>query len=464
MDEFRANPNRTFDQEEYLSSDYLRRMVLDFIQMQEFMRQPLVFDRGEGVWIWDVKGERYLDGISGVWVVNLGHGNQRIINAMKEQLDRLSFCSPILSTNTRAFELVDLLGKITPSGLTTIKLLSGGSEATETAMKLARQYFQQTGRPNKRTIVSRYLNFHGVTLGALTATGIANRKWMFEPLCGGFRHVPPPYCLRCPYKLSYPDCDILCARIVEQIIEYEDPDTVAAFVGEPIQLSTGNIVPPPEYWPIIREICDKYDVMIISDEIVTGFGRTGKMWGADTFDTVPDILCMGKGMSGGYAPLAGVAFRDEVAEVFFGEPELAFADGHTYGGNPVSSAAGIAAIQELLERNLVQRSHDMGQYLQQRLNELKDLGVIGEVRGEGLMVAVEFVQDYNTMEPFSKDIRFGVKVGKNCVHKQKLLVRSAPNWIALAPPLIVTEEEIDIIVQRLAQAIKEELKQVTAKL
>jgi adenosylmethionine-8-amino-7-oxononanoate aminotransferase len=327
-------------------------------------------------------------------------------------------------------------------------------------MKLVRQYFQQIGQPNKNKIISRYLNFHGVTLGALTATGISNRKWMFEPLCGGFRHVPPPYCLRCPYDLEYPSCDILCAKMVGQFIEYEDPTTVAAFIAEPVQLSTGNIVPPPEYWPIVREICDQYDVMIIFDEIITGFGRTGELWGADTFNTVPDILCMGKGMSAGYAPLAGVAFRDEVAEVFFGGPEDAFADGHTYGGNPISSAAGIATIQELLEKDLVQRSHAMGKVLRQRLTALEDLGIVGEIRGNGLMVGVEFVQDQETMEPFPPEDRFGVRVGKNCVHQQNLLVRYAPNWIALAPPFIITEEEIDTMVQRITKAVKEELSQV----
>ena len=453
----------TGDDTSYLSSHYLRHIVLDFIQMQQFMREPLVFNRGEGIWIWDVSGEKYLDGISGVWVVNFGHNNSRIINAIKDQLDRLSFCSPILSTNSRALELVEKLSQITPAGLTTIKLLSGGSEATETAIKLARQYFQQTGRPTKKTIISRYLNFHGVTLGALSATGIASRKWMFEPLCGGFRHIAPPYCLRCPYGLSYPACNVLCARMLEQVILYEGPDTIAGFMADPIQLSTGNIVPPPEYFPIIRQICDKYDVMLIFDEIVTGFGRTGMMWAADTFDTVPDILCMGKGISGGYAPLAAVAFRDQVAEVFFSDDRrLAFADGHTYGGNPITSAAGVAAIQELLERKLVERVAEMGQYLMGRLMELKELEPVIDVRGAGLMFGVEFAQNRTTLEPFSPDINFGGRVGRNCIHKQKMLVRSSPGWIAVAPPFIVTKEEIDTMVERLRRAIVDIMEEVDA--
>jgi adenosylmethionine-8-amino-7-oxononanoate aminotransferase len=450
-----------FTTEDYLSSKYLKHMVLDFIQMNDFMRDPLVFDRGEDIWVWDVNGEKYLDGISGVWVTSLGHSNARVVNAIKEQLEKLVFCSPILSTNTRAVEYVEMLGQTTPAGLTTIKILSGGSEATETAIKLVRQYFHQTGKPSKKTIISRYNNFHGVTMGALTATGMANRKIPFEPLAGGFRHIAPPNCLRCPYNLKYPQCDLLCARVLEQIILYEGIETVAAFMAEPIQLSTGNIVPPAEYWPIIREICDKYNVLIILDEVATGMGRTGKMWGAQAFGFVPDVLCMGKGMAAGYMPLSGVAFRDDVADAFISDDkERAFADGHTYGGNPVACAAGIAVLQELQEQNLVERCAVMGEYLMERLEDLRELGVIGDIRGKGLMVGIEFVQDLSTLEPFPHELGFGVRVGKTCIQEEKMLVRYAPDWVAVAPPLIITKEEIDEIVNRLGRAIVGVLNQV----
>ncbi len=462
MPEVRSN--ETVDESKYLSSDYLKHMFLDFVQMKEFLRKPLIFNRGEGVWIWDVKGEKYLDGISGVWVVNIGHGNKRVINAIKEQLDKLCFTSPIYSTNPRAVELAHLLTEITPENLKTVKLLTGGSEATETAMKLARQYFKQTGNPYKFKIISRYLNFHGVTLGSLSATGIAGRKWMFEPLCAGFLHVPPPYCLRCPYERTYPECDVLCARMLEYVIQSEGPSTVAAFISEPIQLSTGNITPPHEYFPIIREVCSKYNVILIYDEVITGFGRTGNMWGAQTFKAIPDIICMGKGISSGYAPLAGIAFRDDIADAFLGEEDesVEFAHGHTYGGNPVASAAGVAALRELIDHDLPGRAREMGAYLMKRLEELKELGIVGEVRGKGLMLGVEFVKDDRTMEPFPKDVRFGVQVGKNCIHNHKLLIRYAPDWIALAPPLTITREEIDILMEKLIAGVKEAVQKVKA--
>jgi len=410
-----------------------------------------------------VKGEKYLDGISGVWVTNLGHSNQRVKDAIKAQLDQLIFSSPIYSTNTRAMELVEMLGRLTPPGLTTIKLLSGGSEAIETAIKLVRQYFQNIGKPNKKKIISRYFNFHGVTLGALSATGMPDRKTPFEPLAGGFQHIAPPYCLRCPYQLKYSECNVLCARMLEQIIQYEGQDTVAAFIAEPIQLSTGNIVPPPEYWPIIREICDRYGVMIILDEIATGMGRTGKMWGAETFNFVPDVLCAGKGLAAGHAPLAAVAFRDEVADAFISsDQEKTFADGHTYGGNPLAAAAGIAVLKEMQEQNLVQRCEEMGQYLVQRLEELKELGVIGEIRGKGLMIGIEFVQNVETLEPFPKGVDFGLRVGRNCMHQKKMIVRMSSKWVAVAPPYIIEPAEIDEMVRLLGQSIFDvlgELKQ-----
>lgn len=450
-----------FTSDDYLSSQYLRHMVLDFVQMKDFMSEPLVFDRGEGIWIWDTNGEKYLDGISGVWVTSLGHSNARVVAAIKQQLETLIFSSPILTTNTRAVEYVEMLGQVTPEGLTTIKILSGGSEATETAIKLVRQYFHQTGHPTKKIIISRYLNFHGVTLGALSATGMTNRKAPFEPLPAGFRHIPPPYCLRCPFGLKYPECNILCARMLEQVILYEGPDNIAAFMAEPIQLSTGNIVPPPEYWPTIREICDKYGVLIILDEVATGMGRTGRLWAAETFGFVPDVLCMGKGMAAGFMPLSGVAFRDEVAEVFISDDkEMAFNDGHTYGGNPVACAAGIAVLQELQERGLVEHCNRMGQYLMQRLEDLREFGVVGEIRGKGLMVGIELVQNPDTLEPFPHELGFGVKVGRTAILKEKMLVRYAPEWVAVAPPFIITEEQIEDLVDRLGRAIVTVLNQV----
>ncbi|MFQ6053272.1 MAG: aspartate aminotransferase family protein, partial [Candidatus Bathyarchaeia archaeon] len=224
----------------------------------------------------------------------------------------------------------------------------------------------------------------------------------------------------------------------------EGPDTVAALILEPIGNTGGIITPPPEYLPIIRDICDKHNVILIFDEIITGFGRTGGMFAAHTFNTVPDVLCMGKGMSSGYAPLAGIAFRDRIAKAFLGreEDEVEFSHGHTYGGNPVSSAAGVACIREIQERDLCRRARELGGYLWKRLEGIKDFGIVGEIRGKGLLVGMEFVKDTETKEPFDPEVKFGIQVGRTAL-KKGLIMRFDPNWVAFAPPLIVTEEEID---------------------
>ncbi|MBT5872322.1 MAG: aspartate aminotransferase family protein [Candidatus Latescibacteria bacterium] len=448
-----------YDTKRLMQPDALRRMVLDLRQMETFIEDPLVITGADGVWYEDINGKRILDGISGVFVVTVGHNNRRVIDAMKAQLDTMSFAPPLHATNLAAIELVNRLADVTPDDLNTVKLLSGGSEATEAAMKLAKQYHRQTGNPNKYKIIARYQGYHGATMGALSATGTPRRKTMFEPTLPGYLHVHPPTCYRCPYEKTYPECDVFCARTIDEMIQMEGPETVAAVIVEPIGNTGGVITPPDEYLPTLRRICDEHDVLLIFDEIITGFGRTGQMFASQTFGTTPDILCMGKGMSSGYIPLAGIAFRDRIGEAFLGrdEDEVEFSHGHTYGGNPLASVAGLACLGEIVERDLPARAREMGAYLREQLEGLKDLGIIGEVRGRGLMVGVEFVEDPEMKKPFGQDVKFGVQVGKAAL-KKGLLTRFDPHWIAFAPPLIITREEIDILMDIFTESIKETLK------
>lgn len=448
-----------YDTKRLMQPDALRRMVLDLRQMETFIEDPLVITGADGVWYEDINGNRILDGISGVFVVTVGHNNRRVIDAMKAQLDTMSFAPPLHATNLAAIELVNRLADVTPDDLNTVKLLSGGSEATEAAMKLAKQYHRQTGNPNKYKIIARYQGYHGATMGALSATGTPRRKTMFEPTLPGYLHVHPPTCYRCPYEKTYPECDVFCARTIDEMIQMEGPETVAAVIVEPIGNTGGVITPPNEYLPTLRRICDEHNVLLIFDEIITGFGRTGQMFASQTFETTPDILCMGKGMSSGYIPLAGIAFRDRIGEAFLGrdEDEVEFSHGHTYGGNPLASVAGLACLGEIVERDLPARAREMGAYLREQLEGLKDLGVIGEVRGRGLMVGVEFVEDPETKKPFGKDVKFGVQVGKTAL-KKGLLTRFDPHWIAFAPPLIITRDEIDVLMDIFTESIKETLK------
>jgi adenosylmethionine-8-amino-7-oxononanoate aminotransferase len=421
-------------------------LFLDFMQMREFAKDPLVFVGGEGIRLTDTSGRRFIDGLSGVFVASLGHGNMPVIEAMMAQARQLSFAPPLHSTNLPALKLTELLLRIAPEGVGAVKLLSGGSEATESAMKLARQYHQQSGHPRKYKIISRYGAYHGGTMGALSAGGGRERKSVYEPLGVGFIHVHPPYCFRCPFDQTYPGCGRTCVTLVERTIEAEDPETVAAVIVEPISISSaGFIVPPPDYLPRLREVCTRHNVVLIYDEIITGFGRLGTMFGSQYFEAPPDITCCGKGMSGGYAPLAAILIRDRLADAFYGDAEenRQFHHGHTYAGNPVACAAGVAAVTQLIERDIVGNARRQGERLRARLGELAERSrLVGDVRGAGLLQGIEFVQDRASGTPFPARVRPGKLVEREA-RQRGLLLRCGNEFAALAPPLIVTTQDVD---------------------
>ncbi len=439
-----------------MEQEIFRHIVLDFMQMAEFAREPFVIERGEGLSLFDTHGKRYLDGLSGIFVTSLGYGNETVIQAMVAQLRRLHFAPPLHGTNPAALALVEELRQHwAPPGLGTVKLLSGGSEATEAAIKLARQYHKQTGHPRKYKIIAKYGAYHGATLGALAASGGWERKSVFEPLAVGFLHVHPPSCYRCPFDKVYPTCGLTCARLIERTIQAEDPETVAAVIMEPISVSSaGFTVPPPEFFPLLREICDRYNVLLIFDEIITGFGRLGAKFGADYYGVVPDLICCGKGMSGGYAPLAAVLIADRVWEAFLGAPaeRREFHHGHTYGGNPVAAAAGLAVLQEIRRRGLVANARAMGAYLRARLGALAArFPLIGDVRGAGLLQGVELVRERATRAPFGAE-RPG-KVLDQLLRERGLLLRCGDDFVVFAPPLVVTPADIDAMCALFEEAL-----------
>jgi adenosylmethionine-8-amino-7-oxononanoate aminotransferase len=433
-----------------------KRIFIDFVQMKSFAESPMILADGDGIHVTDVDGKRYMDGLSGVMVCNLGYGNERIINAISEQLRRLQFSMPMYATNELALELSRQMADITPAQYNTVKFLSGGSEATEASMKMARQYHRQTGHPNKYKIISRYWAYHGGTMGALAASGGASRKQFYEPYATGYVHVPPPFCYRCPYGLERPACGIACAKAVEEFMKGEGPETVAAIIAEPVIVSgDGFVVPPDEYFPILRDICDRYNVLLILDEIITGLGRLGAMWGAETVGAWPDIFAAGKGMSAGYYPLSVVVLSDTVAEAFWGDPEedVQFHAGHTYGSNPVAGAAGIAAIGELVENDFPNRVRELGEHMMGRLETLKEEHqVVGQITGKGLLIGIEYVQDRDTHEPFPEELAFAKKVDLAC-RERGLVTRPSTHVQVLAPPFISTREQLDEMVSIIDDAI-----------
>src|SRR5262245_16052668 len=450
--------------EQTIEEEYLRH-ILARDQMKEFAKRPLVMDRADGVRYWDVNGKEYLDALSGIYVANVGHNNRRVIDAVKQQYDRLTFSPPMHGTNAVAIQLANLLADIAPGDLNTVKFECGGSEVTEAAIKMARQYHQLTGNPRKFKIISRYMSWHGSTFGSLSASGLKTRRSVNEPLASGFVHVFPPTCYRCPFGKEYPSCDITCCSLIGDVIDMEGPETVAAVIVEPIGHTGGIIDPPAEYLPMLRKICDRYNVLLIFDEIITGMGRTGRMFAAETFDVLPDMLCIGKGLSGGYAPLSALICRDQIARAFWGDAPAnpGFVEGHTFEGNPISCAAGIACVQDILERDLCGNARTMGARLRAGLEALQNrFRFIGDIRGKGLFLGIELVQDRATKQRFPSTKPIGQLIGRRAL-ELGLLTRFDPTWMAFGPPLVVTEREIDQILTILEQSITDVVSRIEAR-
>src|SRR5438132_7396737 len=427
--------------------------------MAEWSKQPLVMARADGVHYWDVNGKRYLDALSGIYVVAVGHNNRRVIEAIHRQLDTLHFSPPMHGTNPVAVQLANVLAELAPGDLSAVKFQCGGSEVTEAAIKLARQYHKLTGSPGKYKIIGRYLSWHGSTMASLSASGLKSRKTVNEPLAPGFLHVFPPTCYRCPFGKEYPSCGITCATLVGNVIEMEDPDTVAAVMVEPIGHTGGIIDPPPEYLPVLRELCDRHNVLLIFDEIITGVGRTGHLFAAETFGVTPDVLCTAKGLSGGYAPLSAMICRRGIADAFWGplSENPGFVEGHTFEGNPISGAAGLAVLREILERDLCGNARAQGARLRAGFERLaRKYGIIGDIRGKGLLQGIEFVRDVKTKEPFPAEVAFGVRVGRRAL-ANGLLCRFDPNWIAFGPALLSTAEQVDEMAALLDRSMGEVL-------
>ncbi|MHB1294533.1 MAG: aminotransferase family protein [Anaerolineae bacterium] len=448
------------DSSRFSDPEVLRHTVLDYRQMSTFVENPLIFERAEGVHYWDINGKHYWDGLSGIFVVSVGHRNRRVITAMQEQMERICFAPPLHGANVPAIAFSELLAGIAPGNLNTVKLLSSGSEATETAMKLARQYWKQAGVPTKYKFVSRYYGYHGATMGAMSATGTPKRRVPFEPLPAGYLHIPTVHCYRCPYGREPSSCGVFCAEFLRQIIALEGPDTVAAVIVEPIGNTGGILTPPPDYLPALRRICDEFNVLLIFDEMITGMGRTGRMFAAESFGVTPDILCLGKGLSSGYAPIAATIWSDRIQEVFWGPEEagIEFGHGHTFAGNPLSAAAGLANVQEIIERDLPTCAQERGKQLVARLQEMgARYGIFGEIRGKGLLWGVELVKDPATKQSFDAKLAIGKRIGAQA-QERGLIIRHDPDWIALAPPLVVREDELDAMCDILDESIGAVLK------
>lgn len=447
--------------------ELVSHIMVDFTQMKSFSEDPLIWTKGDGIWLTDIHGRKYIDGLSGTFCLSLGHNNPALVEAGSRQFASLAMATPTMGTSDRALELAELLLDITPPEYTTMKILSGGSEAVEAALKMARQYHKQSGVPTKFKVLSHYRGFHGATGNAVAATGWPLWKVPYEPMAGGFVHLPTPDAYRPRFGGDTLDeIGERYAQWVEEVIELEGPTTIAAFITEPVLMSAGTVVPPQSYLRRIREICDRHDIILIFDEIITGFGRVGAMFASELWDIWPDMLVVGKGISSGYTGLSAVLLKDRFAKTFWGEPEdnVHFYSGHTYGANPVACAIGIATIEQMLDGRIAANARDRGEQARARLRALQpSLPSIGDVRGVGLLVGIELVRDAATRERFPADLDLGIKI-REAARRRGLLIR-ASHWMAvLAPPLTTTAEEMDDILERFQEALIEVLQPIEQRM
>lgn len=389
---------------------------------------PIPVTRAEGIYFWDADGKRYIDFSSQLMNMNIGHQHPKVVGAIQEQASQLCFVHPGLATEARG-KLGKKISEVAPGHLNKTFFCLGGAEANENAIKLARLY---TGR-NK--ILARYRSYHGATHGAMALTG-DYRRLAVEPTMPGAVHFLDPYCYRCPFGWTRETCHRECISHIEEIIQYEGPDHIAAIIMEGVTGSNGLIVPPDEYWPRVREICDKYGILLISDEVMSGWGRTGKWFAVDNWEVVPDMITTAKGLTSGYVPLGAVIVSDDIAEYF--EDKMLWA-GLTYSGHALACAAGLATLEVYQEDGLIENAVKVGRYLGERLEAIKlSHPSVGEVRYIGLFSALEIVKNRETKEPIDPL----TEVAKY-LKEHGLFTFVFHNMLFIVPPLCITEGQLD---------------------
>jgi adenosylmethionine-8-amino-7-oxononanoate aminotransferase len=410
----------------------------------------------EGCYLITPDGRRLLDAAGGAIVVNVGHGRAEIAEVYAEAARTETYVVPPFITPSRARLTERLLDRWLPEGLTRVFYTCGGSESIDAATRLARQHHLSAGRSSRYKVIGRDLSYHGITLATLSVGGHYKRRAGFEPLLLDLPKAPACYCYRCAFDKSYPDCEVACATTLDELFEREDPDTIAAFIAEPIGGSTaGGLVPPDEYWPVIEETCRRHGVLLIVDEVMTGYGRTGRNFGVEHWGVRPDILVGGKGLSGGYAPMGAVCATEEVlAPIIAAGDELMF---FTYSGHPAGCAVSDKVLEILEREHLVERAATLGRRLGDRLGELSGHAHVGDVRGRGLLWGVEIVRDKHTREPFPKEAGITTKVVAAGLQEGVFYYPGgsdpARDVITLGPPFIVTEDEVDRMARTLGDCI-----------
>lgn len=394
-------------------------------------QEPLIFERGDGAILWDVRGRRYIDGLSCLWNVNVGHGRKELGQAAARQMETLAFVNSYVgSSNVPAIELAARLAKLAPDGLNTVFFTTGGGESNDTAIKTARFFWQLQGQTQKIKVISRVNGYHGVTMGAMGATEMPAFHPRFGPMPEGFLHVPA-----------------MDVAALEAVIQAEGPETVAAFIAEPVQGAGGVYPPPDDYFPRVRQVCDRYGVLLIADEVITGFGRTGRFWGLDHWNVAPDLLSFAKGITSGYMPLGGVLVSDRIREVIYSQPpEVKWMHAFTYSAHATCCAVAMANLDIIEREGLVERAARLGERLQTRLGALREHRAVQEVRGLGMMAGVE-------LKPGG--VRGGAPAVIAELRRRGVFTRLRGETLCVAPPLVIQEAELDELCDLVVGTVQE---------
>lgn len=419
---------------------------------------PHIIAAGEGCFVTDIDGNRFLDGVGGLWNVNVGHGRPEVKAAIVEQLDRIAYYScfgasanaPSIALSARVMEMT------APEGMARVLFSSGGSDAVETALKLARQYWKLVGEPSRTKFISLRQAYHGTHFGGTSVNGNPVYRGAYEPLLPGCIQIDTPWTYRNPYSEDPAELSAVIASQLEREIRFQGPGTVAAFIAEPVQGAGGVIVPPDCFWGRVREICDRYGVLLISDEVVTGFGRTGAMFGARGWGVKPDIMCLAKGISAGYVPLGATTINARVLSAWDGEvsPGGMVMHGYTYSGHPLACAAALAVLDIVEREDLPGNAGRMGARLIEALRPAAEWSsVVGEVRGKGLMVGLDLVADKQTRAPLDPATGIGERISA-LARQEGAIVRAAGPTIILSPPLTISAEEVDMLASTLMSALR----------
>src|ERR1700751_5263707 len=435
----------------------LKNVLHPIVQHKVLEAKQMVVTSAHGSTIYDADGTAYLDAMAGLWCVNIGYGRGELADVAADQMQQLAYF-PHTQMNVPAAGLAEKINTLM-GGDYHVYFVNSGSEANEAGFKIARQY-QKHEKPGefRYKTVSRYYAYHGTTLATLDAGGMGDRKAKFEPYSGDFAHVPPPYCYRCPFGLSYPSCGLACVKAMETAILGEGPETVAEVIVEPVMSGVGVAVPPDEYLPEVERLCRKYGILLHVDEVINGFGRTGKMFAHQHYGVSPDIIAVAKGISSAYQPIAATVVKNRVFDSFYGEPEenRQVFQVNTYGGHPVAAAVALRNIEIMEAERLADRAAETGAYLLDGLRGLMDLKVVGDVRGKGLLIGVELVKDRSSKEQLDPAQFGGVVVF--CGHRAVIVGRAGGGrrfgtTIALCPSLVITRAECDRIVETLGRAL-----------